>query len=47
MTILNHPFIINLENSFECKNYVVFVVEFCSGGELFYWLRQVKKMKED
>jgi hypothetical protein len=39
MTILNHPFIINLENSFECKNYVVFVVEFCSGGELFYWLR--------
>jgi serum/glucocorticoid-regulated kinase 2 len=39
MTVLEHPFIIRLENSFECRNYVVFVLEFCSGGELFFWLR--------
>jgi serum/glucocorticoid-regulated kinase 2 len=36
MTVLDHPFIIKLDSSFESKNFVVFVLEFCSGGELFW-----------
>lgn len=39
MTVIEHPFIIKLEYSFECRNFVVFVMEFCSGGELFWQLR--------
>ena len=47
MTVLDHPFIIKLEYAFESKNFIVFVLEFCSGGELFWQLRQVKRMKEE
>jgi serum/glucocorticoid-regulated kinase 2 len=47
MTVLDHPFITKLEHSFESHNFVVFVLEFCSGGELFWQLRQVKRMKEE
>ena len=36
MTVLDHPFISKLEHSFESHNFVVFVMEFCSGGELFW-----------
>lgn len=47
MTVLDHPFIIKLEYSFESKNFIVFVLEFCSGGELFVKLRSVKQMTEE
>ncbi|CAD8198047.1 unnamed protein product [Paramecium pentaurelia] len=46
MTVLDHPFIIKLEYAFESKNFIIFVLEFCSGGELFWQLRQVKRMTE-
>ena len=46
MINLNHPFIVNLEFSFESKHYIVFILEFCSGGELFYHLRKFKRLKE-
>jgi serum/glucocorticoid-regulated kinase 2 len=39
MRFLNHPFIIELEWSFESRNFVVFVVPFCCGGELFLQLK--------
>ena len=41
MTFMSHPFILKLEYAFESKNYIVFVIEFCAGGELFYHLRKV------
>ncbi|CAD8135916.1 unnamed protein product [Paramecium pentaurelia] len=47
MTVLDHPFINKLECAFESKNFIVFVLEFCSGGELFWQLKQVKRMTED
>ncbi|CAK58738.1 unnamed protein product (macronuclear) [Paramecium tetraurelia] len=47
MTVLDHPFINKLEYAFESKNFIVFVLEFCSGGELFWQLKQVKRMTED
>jgi serum/glucocorticoid-regulated kinase 2 len=47
MAIIDHPFIIKLDYSFESRNFIVFVMEFCSGGELFCRLRQVKIMNEE
>ena len=36
-----------MDYSFESRNFVVFVIQFCSGGELFLQLKQVKRMNED
>ena len=47
MTKLNHPFLVKLDYSFESRKYLVFVLEYCSGGELFYLLRKVKRMTEE
>ena len=47
MVEIDHPFIIKLEASFETKDFIVFLMEFSSGGELFFQLRKVKKMKEE
>ena len=44
---LNHPFLIKLFASFETATQLVFILEFCSGGELFFLLRQIGKMTED
>jgi len=41
MSILNHPFIVKMQYAFESRKYLVFVLEYCSGGELFYLLRKV------
>ena len=46
MAKLDNPFIVNLEYSFESKHYLVFVLEYCAGGELFYHLRKFKRMTE-
>lgn len=47
MSIINHPFAIQMLFCFEQRNFIVFVLEFCSGGELFYQLKQLKRMSED
>ncbi|CAD8058949.1 unnamed protein product [Paramecium primaurelia] len=44
---LNHPFIVKMQYAFESRKYLVFVLEYCSGGELFYLLRKVKRMSEE
>ncbi|CAD8089331.1 unnamed protein product [Paramecium sonneborni] len=44
---LNHPFIVKMQYAFESRRYLVFVLEYCSGGELFYLLRKVKRMSEE
>ena len=47
MIALNHPFIVKLFASFESSTYLVFVLEYCSGGELFFLLRKVRRMSEE
>jgi serine/threonine protein kinase len=47
MAQLDHPFLLQLEFAFESKQYLVFVLEYCAGGELFYHLRRIKRMNED
>ena len=42
-----HPFITKLEAAFETRSFLMFVMEFCNGGELFNLLRKVRRMKEE
>ena len=47
MSVIKHPFTVKMEYAFESKNYIIFIMEFCSGGELFYQLKQVRRMTEE
>jgi len=47
MAIIRHPFLIRLEYAFESSSFLVFAIEFCSGGELFFYLRKVHHMVEE
>lgn len=47
MTNMKHPFLLKLEYAFETKSYLVFITEFCSGGELFFNLKKIFKMSEE
>lgn len=47
MAKINHPFLLKLEYSFECLNYLGFAMEYCAGGELFYHLKKIKRMDEN
>jgi len=46
MAVVDHPFLVRLEYSFEHRNFLVFVLEYCSGGELFQQLKRVRRMTE-
>jgi serum/glucocorticoid-regulated kinase 2 len=39
MELIDHPFIVKMQYAFESENYLVFVLEYCQGGELFFLLR--------
>jgi serum/glucocorticoid-regulated kinase 2 len=45
--MLNHPFIVKLNHCFETHNFVCFIFDYCPGGELFFYLKTVKRMSED
>merc|ERR1719262_2182949 len=42
-----HPFIVNLEFAFQTPSKLYFVLEFCTGGELFFHLSRAKRFSED
>ncbi len=47
MMRLEHPFIVKLLYAFESRHFVVFATEFCPGGELFYNLRLIRRLREE
>ncbi len=47
MAFIRHPFSIEMLFAFESRNFVVFILEFCSGGELFFQLKNLKRMSEE
>jgi len=47
MEKLNHPFIIKLYWSFQSKTELFFVMDLCTGGEMFFHLGKVQKFSED
>jgi serine/threonine protein kinase len=47
MEKLSHPFIIKLYWSFQSKTELFFVMDLCTGGEMFFHLGKVQKFTED
>lgn len=44
---VRHPFIVQLHWTFQTRSYLYFVLEFCSGGELFYHLSKRGRFTEE
>lgn len=42
-----HPFLIELKYAFETDKYLVFIVEYCAGGELFGLIRRFRRLSEE
>ena len=42
-----HPFVVTLRFAFQSSEYVHFALDFCSGGELFYFLSQKSRFTEE
>jgi serum/glucocorticoid-regulated kinase 2 len=47
MVAVESPFLSKIYSSFETLFYLVFVMEYCQGGELFFHLRKLKRLQED
>lgn len=43
----NHPFIVSMAYAFKTNTKLTFVLDYCPGGELFFYLQQVRRFKED
>lgn len=46
MNLTNHPFIVKLYWAFQTNTTLNFVMDLCVGGELFYRLKQAKRLNE-
>lgn len=46
MEELESPYLAKLYYAFETEYYLIFVIEYCAGGELFYHLRKLKRLNE-
>jgi len=44
---IKHPFIVQMRYAFSDKEKLYFVLEYCNGGELFYYLSNLRRFKED
>jgi serine/threonine protein kinase len=47
MINLKHPSIVKLESAFQTLNHLIFVMEYCPGGDLFTHLKKSKHINED
>jgi serine/threonine protein kinase len=43
---INHPFVLKLRYAFQTKQKLFMVTDYCSGGELFFHLKKMKKFTE-
>jgi len=43
---VKHPFIVSLQYSFQTKHKLYFVMDYCPGGELFFYLQNIGRFKE-
>lgn len=44
---IKHPFIVRMDYAFQTAEKLYFVLEYCPGGELFFYLSQIGRFKED
>lgn len=44
---IKHPFVVRMKYAFSDKDKLYFVLDYCHGGELFFYLTNLKRLKED
>lgn len=44
---IRHPFVVKMDFAFQSDSKLFFVLEYCPGGELFFYLSQIGRFKED
>lgn len=44
---IKHPFIVDMKYAFKDKNKLYFVLDYCVGGELFFYLTNLRRFKEN
>ena len=47
LSMLNHPFIINLKYAFQTPEKLYLVMDYCPGGELFFHIQRVERFNEE
>lgn len=43
---VSHPFIVKMKYAFQTEKKLFFVLDYCPGGELFFYLSQIGRFKE-
>lgn len=43
---MDHPFIVKMKYAFQTERQLFFVLDYCPGGELFFYISQIGKFKE-
>jgi len=44
---IRHPFIVRMKYAFKDREKLYFVLDYCHGGELFFYLTNLRRFKED
>jgi protein-serine/threonine kinase len=44
---IKHPFIVRMKYAFADREKLYFVLDYCHGGELFFYLTNLRRFKED
>ena len=44
---VQHPFIVRMKYAFSDKEKLYFVLDYCNGGELFFYLTNLRRFRED
>jgi serine/threonine protein kinase len=44
--MMDHPFILKLKYSFQTKEKLYLIIDYCPGGELFFHLQKVQRFNE-
>jgi protein-serine/threonine kinase len=44
---VKHPFVVGMKYAFSDKHKLYFVLDYCHGGELFFYLTNLRRFKED
>lgn len=44
---MDHPMIVKLYYAFQDNKYLFLILDYCPGGELFFYLHSIGRLRED
>jgi protein-serine/threonine kinase len=47
LELINHPYIVKLKYAFQDCKKLYFVLDYCCGGELFFYLTHLRRFREE